>query len=324
MNFQQIKFIENPEFYIKKALIRARKGKAKKGKNINSRDKKKKHKLEELQKLKIYKDNIYDDLQKIIKGFPSFDDLDPFYKELIDTQIDSNILKKEISKLSWIKQKLIYLFKDYYNRIKYTDSSVKIKKIQKEFYGRTSSLLKKSKKTFEFLEKSRKKMKSFPSIKTKIETICIFGFPNVGKSTLLKNLTGSNIEIKAYAFTTKSILLGYIDKKLQIIDTPGTLNRYNKMNSIEKQAYLAIKYLAKKIIYVFDLTEICGYEIKEQLILFKKLKKDFRNKKIIIFLSKVDILNKEEIDLFINNLKNQKIFCDFNLLKKYILDSIDP
>ena len=313
MNLQQMRVIEKPEAYIQRALRESRKGK-----KIRIKDKNKRQKAEYLQKIRIYKETIYTDLQKIIKGFPSFNNLNIFYKELIDSQINLDTLKKEISKLSWVRQKLIKLFKDYNNRIKIINSLVKIKTLQKEFYGRTSSLLKKSKKTFEFLEKSRKKMKNFPSIKTKIKTICISGFPNVGKSTLLKKLTGSKVEIKSYAFTTKKLLLGYINKKLQIIDTPGTLNRYDKMNSIEKQAHLAVKYLAEKIIYVFDLTETCGYEIEKQIELFKKFKEEFKEKEIIVFLSKTDLLKQEQIEIFSNYLKNQKVFCDINILKEYI------
>ena len=161
-------------------------------------------------------------------------------------------------------------------------------------------------------------MRNFPAIKTKIKTICITGFPNVGKSTLLKKITGSNVEIQPYAFTTKKLLLGYIDKKIQLIDTPGTLNRYNRMNSIEKQAYLAIKHLAHKVIYVFDLTETCGYEIEQQIKLYKRLKEEFEEKEIIIYLSKTDILKREQVELFSKYFKNQKIFYNSDILKEYI------
>jgi len=315
MNFQKIRNIEKPEIYIKKAFNQSRKGK-----KIRAHDKNKRKKLEELQKIKLYKDVIYDDLQKIIKGFPDFNELSPFYKELINDQIDLDRLKVEISKISWIKQKLIQMFKDYFNRIKATYSLIKIKRIQKEFYGRTSSLLNKSNKTFEFLEKSRKKMRNFPSIKTKIKTICITGFPNVGKSTLLKKLTGSNVKIQPYAFTTKELLVGYIGKKLQLIDTPGSLNRYNKMNNIEKQAYIALKYLAHDIIFVFDLTESCGYEMKEQLKLYNKIKKEFKDKQIIIYLSKADLISNNKINEFINKFdKNCNIYYNNIKLKNYIL-----
>ncbi len=314
MNFQQMRVIENPEIYIQKALRESRKGR-----KVKSQYAKKRLKLEEMQKIRIFKDVLYNELQKIVKGFPSFDDLNIFYKELIDSQMSIDCLKKELSKFSWIRQKLIQLFKDYNNRMLNTESLTEIKNIQREFYGRTTSLLKDSKKTFEFLEKSRKIMKKFPSIKTSIKTICISGFPNVGKSTLLKKLTGSNVEIKPYAFTTKTLLLGYIENKLQIIDTPGNLNRYDKMNSIEKQAHLAIKHLAEKIIYVFDITEECGYEIEKQVELFKNLKEQFKEKEIIVYLSKTDLLKSEQIEVFSSFFKNNKVFCDADLLKEYLI-----
>jgi len=313
MNFQQMNIIEKPEVYIQKALREL--GKRRK---VKSQDVRKRLKLEDLQKIRIFKEVLYNELQKIIKSFPSFDTLDIFYRELINSQIRIDDIKKEISKLSWIRQKLIKLFKDYNNRMLYTDSLVEVKKIQKEFLGRASSLLKNSKDTFTFLENCRKLMKKFPLIKTKMKTICISGFPNVGKSTLLKKLTGANVEIQPYAFTTKTLLLGYIKKKLQVIDTPGTLNRFDKMNSIEKQAYLAIKYLADKVIYVFDVTETCGYEIGSQLELFKRLKEEFKDKEIIVYISKADLLSQEQIDSFYSSLKDQKVFHDTDLLKDYI------
>lgn len=138
MNFQQIRVIEKPEIYIEKALRES-----KKGKKIKIKNKKKRQKLEELQKINIYKNRIYEDLQKIIKSFPSFNNLNIFYKELVDSQIGLDVLKKEVSKLSWIRQKLIQLFKDYNNRIKRTDSLIKVEGLKKEFYGRTASILKK-------------------------------------------------------------------------------------------------------------------------------------------------------------------------------------
>jgi len=313
MNFQNIKTVEQPDIYVQKAL-RA----SKKGRKIRCKDKSKQLKLEELQRVQIYKNTLYDELQKIIKGFPSFEDLNPFYKELIDSQISVDNLRVEISKLSWMRQKIIHLFKDYHGRMKGTESFIKVKKFQREFYGRTSSLLKSSKKTFDFLEKSRKVMKGFPSIKTKMKTICIVGFPNVGKSTLLKNLTGADVPIEPYAFTTKSLLIGYIDKDIQVIDTPGTLNRYNKMNNIEKQAYLAIKHLAEKIVYVFDPSETCGYEVDKQIELLKYLEKEFNDKEIIIFISKIDIIGEEKINPFIQRFESERIFYDVAKLKEYI------
>lgn len=312
MTLQKIISINKPDFYISKALKNS-----KKGRKVKSQDKKKRQQLEKLQRIRLYKDILCDDLKKIIEGFPSFADLNPFYKDLIDSQLGTTKLKQELSNLKWVQKKITHLHKDYSNRIKQSKGKI-IAKYEKEFFGRTSSVFKKSAKSFKFLEHSRRTLQDFPVIKTNMNTICIAGFPNVGKSTLLNKLTGSAVEIKPYPFTTKQILVGYIEKKLQLVDTPGSLNRYEKMNKIEKQAYLAIKYLAAKIIYIFDLTETCGYEIEKQVDLFKKIKNEFQDKEIIIFFSKTDLLKKEQIELFSAYLKDHKLFYDAIILKEYI------
>ena len=100
-------------------------------------------------------------------------------------------------------------------------------------------------------------MRTYPDVK-EMFTVCIYGFPNVGKSTLLNKLTTSKATVAAYAFTTKEINAGYFtveDKKIQVFDVPGTLARENKMNYIELQAELVVKELADIIIYVFDVSE---------------------------------------------------------------------
>ena len=155
-------------------------------------------------------------------------------------------------------------------------------------------------------------------------TITICGFPNVGKTTLLYKLTGSKPEIGEYAFTTKSINVGYIEadikhkkQKFQILDTPGTLNRFDKMNNIEKQAYLAIKYLANMLVYVFDLAE--SFPIEDQKQLYFGLK-EF-NKPMLVYLSKKDVLDADVVKAFEKDFlgKNNIKHVDAAELKKMII-----
>ena len=140
-------------------------------------------------------------------------------------------------------------------------------------------------------------MKDFPTIKTSLNTVALTGFPNVGKSTLLKKLTGAQPKVAAYAFTTKNLNLGYSvigDQRIQFVDTPGTLNRYNKMNPVEKKAYLVMKYIADIIVFIFDLTET--YPIDEQTKLFREIQAF--DKPIIVYLSKTDILDGDVVGEF--------------------------
>lgn len=102
----------------------------------------------------------------------------------------------------------------------------------------------------------------------KATTIVIAGFPNVGKSTLLRQITDATPEVANYPFTTKGIQIGHLErnwKKIQIIDTPGLLDRpILDMNEIELNAMVALEHLADAIFFIIDVSETCGFSIESQ------------------------------------------------------------
>jgi nucleolar GTP-binding protein len=211
----------------------------------------------------------------------------------VRTTLDYPELKKSLGAVRWAQQKVEHFSDVYYNRIKRCADFRRMTSYSREYYGRMGSILKQIKRPLEYLELSRKAMKDFPSIKTKLFTVAIAGFPNVGKTTLLTKLTTAKPKIANYAFTTKQLNTGYAtikNHKVQFIDTPGTLNRFNKMNPIEKQAFLAMKYCADLIIFVFD-TSDQAYDPATQKKLLSKLKD--LGKPICIYLSKTDISGKD-------------------------------
>ena len=303
MGFQEIKPIETANEYLDTAIKRANKKAAKKkvrGERIE------KIKTLEMTKIAVVKDILASRLDEILKEFPRVNDLTLFYQELVEYTIGKEKLKRELSKIKFTKTKINDVFKQDNQKLKKTNSLNNIHTIKKSFYGRVSSILKHI--DYKFLQDARKTLQSFPTIKTRYRQIAISGFPNVGKSTLLSKLSGSKPEIAAYAFTTKRIMVGYIDN-IQLLDTPGTLNRFNKMNDIEQQAYLVMKLVAKEIIYIFDLTE--PYPLKDQIRLYEKLKG--LDKPIIIYLSKTDIIDKKKIEDF---KKKYKAIDNIDELKK--------
>lgn len=319
MNFQDLKKIESYQFYLDVAFKRASKRADELRTSVKERNRLKKSKKLEITKLEVIKTTIVERLKNIIKSYPSLDNMAIFYKELIKCTLDYKDLKKSLGAINWAIDKTEYFFRVYVSKIKRTTDINLINKFRREYYGRVSSVLKQIKKNLVYLEESRKIMKNYPAIKTSVYTVCIFGFPNVGKSTLLSKLTTANPEINSYPFTTRSLNLGYIKqpgKKVQLIDTPGTLNRLNKMNNIELQAYLAVKYLANHIVYVFDPTE--EYSTKEQKKLLKKLKE--LDKPIILYISKTDVVDKKIVKEFIK--KYPKIISDYKVLKEKIISCV--
>ncbi|PIN76528.1 hypothetical protein COV17_02150 [Candidatus Woesearchaeota archaeon CG10_big_fil_rev_8_21_14_0_10_36_11] len=294
MNFQKIPPVDVSKQILELAFRRARiKGKQK---NLQGNWLQIIRKKESL-KLDIVKESIYQRLEKTRNSFPSTNDLSSFYLKLMQLTLDYPMYKKSLGAVQWSMRKIHTLHKGYVSKINKTKERESIKDLTTQFYGRISSVLKQVDPNFIYLEKARKIMRSYPDIKDMF-TICIYGFPNVGKTTFLNKLTGTKGKVAEYAFTTKTINAGYITIdgiKIQVLDVPGTLSRPDTMNDIEAQADLVLTELADVIVYVFDISEYCGYSEKEQEQLFKKTNLE---KNVIVYLSKKDLLDEEKIGVF--------------------------
>ena len=242
--------------------------------------------FDEKQEIMIFNDSLTSDLDSIVKSFPTIDNLNDFYKELLEEKFGILRIKKSLAAVSWASKKIKELSKKYSEK--------------RGFIGRTSSLLKRISNDLEFLESLRKEFKEFPRIK-EFFTIVITGFPNVGKTTLLYKLSGSKPEIENYAFTTKQLNIGYLSTrglKVQLIDTPGTLNRVEKMNVYEKQSFLAIKHLANLIVFVVA----HDYDVKKQIKLLNRIL-SFK-KPVLVFLNKLEITDENFIREAVENIED--------------------
>jgi len=242
-------------------------------------------------RITVIKDVVFERLETIFNSFPDFRVMSPFYLDLATALVDMEQFKRSLSAIRWSQMKLGDFWAIYNSKITKTQDIKAINPYRREFYGRIASIIKQIKSALACLEDCRRTFKQFPSIEESVPTIAIIGFPNVGKTTLLFKLTGSKPEIASYAFTTRNINVSHYSlkgRKVQVLDTPGTLNRYEKMNSIEKQAYLSMKYLANVLVYVVDPAE--SYPLDDQRQLFEDVKKF--QKPIIVYVSKADIFDK--------------------------------
>ncbi len=294
MNFQKIPPVEGQAFFLDLAFRKAREkvaSKKKLPKEILMRTRTK-----EILKIDVTKDILTSRLSKILAVFPGTSTLPIFYQDLINLTLDFKKLKASFGAMDWAIKQLNKLHMLYFKKIRKEKHAEKLNAITLQYYGRVSSVIKQIDKNFSYLEHTRQVMRTYPDIK-ELPTICLYGFPNVGKTTLLNALTGTNAKIAAYSFTTISINAGYFtenEKKIQVLDVPGTLAR-EKHNDIELQAELVLNEVADLIIYVFDLSDTCGYPIEKQVELYKTISE---KKDTVIFLSKKDLLNKDIIDSF--------------------------
>ena len=319
MNFQDLKKVEDAQFYLDTAINKAERKIKDKRSELSGSNRFQKSKHIEQIRLEIIATVLNEHLTRILESFPNIDSLDDFYNDLIRLTLDYRDLKQSLGAVRWATKTVLTLFKTYRGKLNQCQDMKFINQIRRQYVGRVSSVVNQIKQNLFYLEECRKTMKSFPAVKTNIFTICLFGFPNVGKSTLLKKLTNANPEVNSYSFTTKKLNFGYITTpitKIQVIDTPGTLNRQDKMNYIEIQAYLALQHLANLVVFVFDPTP--EYSFEKQVQLLEKVKK-MENKKsedpketkkddikkskkeVVVYISKTDIARKEDIKLIQDN-----------------------
>lgn len=97
----------------------------------------------------------------------------------------------------------------------------------------------------------------FDVSKTGVARIGFIGFPSVGKSTLMSELTGTYSEIAEYEFTTLTTVPGvlhYNNAKIQILDLPGIIEGA-KDNKGRGRQVLAVARTCSLIVIVLDATK---------------------------------------------------------------------
>ena len=251
---------------------------------------------------------IKDKLKSILDAVPDIEELHPFYQDYIDITVGVDDMKQALGAVNWAYGIIAQLEKEYGAKIR-KNPSENATAIQKQAYGRISSVIHKIKKDLDFLDFAKQNLRNMPTIDFEATTIVIAGFPNVGKSTLLKQITGADPQVANYPFTTKGIQIGHTErhwKHIQIIDTPGLLDRpVLEMNDIEMNAIVALEHLADAILFIFDASETCGFHLDNQYNLLKQIEKIFAEIPVFYLFNKMDLVeDREYLNEYIDNEEN--------------------
>ncbi|MFQ3308064.1 MAG: small GTP-binding protein [Candidatus Nanohaloarchaea archaeon] len=98
-------------------------------------------------------------------------------------------------------------------------------------------------------------------------TVALVGFPSVGKSTLLNNLTNAEVDTGAYEFTTLDVhpgMLKYKGANIQIMDVPGLIGGAADGRGDGTQV-LSVVRNADLVLYVLDPEEMRVDTIKQEI-----------------------------------------------------------
>jgi len=235
---------------------------------------------------------LSDNLSNLIRKFPSFENLPPFYREMADIIAGVDRIRISLSRLSWASAQIRQITREFVGQMK-RSRGVDSTPARKSAFGRFSSVMRSIEKDLLFLNEARNMLRKMPTINPALPTILIAGYPNVGKSSFIVRITGARPEIASYPFTTRGIFVGHFyrgDQKYQVVDTPGLLDRpMYERNEIERQTVAALSHLQGVVLYILDPSEHCGYPLDSQLSLAEDLKK-WIDLPILVVANKADIL----------------------------------
>ncbi|MDE1767965.1 MAG: 50S ribosome-binding GTPase [Candidatus Micrarchaeota archaeon] len=143
-------------------------------------------------------------------------------------------------------QKKIDELQEQYSKTKYNKATNK-------YLGELRAKIAKIKHAIE--STSRKAGTGYSVRKTGNATVVFVGFPNAGKSSLLKALTGVDSKVADYAFTTLDVIPGMLEyngAKIQMLDLPGLIQgaHIGKGGSMK---IISVVRIADLILFVVDI-----------------------------------------------------------------------
>ncbi|KAL0233485.1 hypothetical protein PCE1_002000 [Barthelona sp. PCE] len=238
-------------------------------------------------------------VQKILTDFPRIDEIHPFYSFWLNVNYSVDHVKLALGKLRHTADVVKNTGMDNVKLIKQADSKFRCRNLKKSALGRMTSIIRQARHSLAFLERVRQHMARLPAIAPERNTLLLCGFPSVGKSSFINQVSNAAVEVQPHAFTTKSLYLGHTTfshVNFQIIDTPGILDRQiSERNRIEMQAMVALAYLDACVLFIMDLSGQCHYTIEQQCELYRSLTPTFEGKPILLVLNKTDIRPFDEL-----------------------------
>jgi nucleolar GTP-binding protein len=298
--FSGLKYIPNTKELLDVAFARASKitlPKSKKPPHVRAREK-------EIAKLKKVNDILTTRLEGVVKRFPNFDNIHPFYRTLADTVVTIDEIRQALASVTSAVRVIRSIIKDVIRNLRKASTPSEARRLRGAAYGRISSVLRRIDTRLMVIRKAALEYRRFPSIDLRLPVVVVAGFPNVGKSSFVNVISSATPEVAEYPFTTRKISVGHFQLdsgEVQILDVPGLLDRPMKdRNPIEQRAIAAIQYLADAIIFLIDPTLTCGYELSSQVALFKEISKTFPEVEINPVINKMDIASANEIQRAIN------------------------
>ncbi|WP_080506583.1 NOG1 family protein [Halolamina pelagica] len=252
---------------------------------------------------------LSDNLQNVATAWPDFDYVDPFYYELADAIVDVDRLRQALSEVTWAGNQIEALRDEYASKIRNSDTET-AKKHRKQAFARMADIMDEIEDDLLAVGEARDELKTLPDIRPDEPAIVVAGYPNVGKSSFVNEVTNARNAIESYPFTTTAVHVGHFEHdhiRYQIVDTPGLLDRpEDERNDIEAQAVSALRHLADAVLFVVDASGQCGYPLPAQLELREELAAQF-DAPMVTVCNKSDVSTEVEADAYMSVTEGENV-----------------
>ena len=236
--------------------------------------------------------SLHDRLVKVIRSFPEFEDLPPFYRDLAEILFGLERLRMALGGVGWAA-KTTRRIGGQMSREMRTSGDTRV--VRRRAVARLSSVVHRVDGDLRFLNEARNTLRALPVLRDEF-TVVVAGYPNVGKSSFIRLVSTAEPEVASYPFTTKGIIVGHRRagrSGVQFVDTPGLLDRPPEERSpIERQAVSALVHAAHAVLFILDPGETCGYPLDRQLALLSAVRGMVRVP-VLVAVNKADVKGME-------------------------------
>ncbi len=144
-----------------------------------------------------------------------------------------------------------------------------------------------------------------------IADVGLVGYPNAGKTTLLKALSGSSGKIAPYPFTTLTPNLGMVKDEdetvFAVVDIPGIIEGAHEGRGLGLQF---LRHIERTRILLFVIDATSGDPLKDYHSLLDEISQyneKILEKPIIVALNKIDLVDANDLDFNIKDVEVYKI-----------------
>ena len=231
---------------------------------------------------------IHDRLVYIIRGFPEFEKIPPFYREMAEILYGVDNIKQSLGAVGWAAKHTKMVGHEIAIQSRRSTETLVLRK---RAVARLASMVHQIDKDLLFLNKVRNTLRKLPHVEDAF-TVVIAGYPNVGKSSFIR---------VCFIGDTRDRVLPIHDKRRDrrapgAGTGPDPVRGYagdpdrpaDQRNPIERQALSAIMNVASVILFILDPSEHCGYPMEMQLRLLDEVK-GMVNVPLVVVANKSDL-----------------------------------